>query len=149
MTVHLRIELKEELEEQDTGNGLVDDTRPPVERIPPIVVSLIDQVTLGRGEEKTIHSRSASTASDAAFNRQMKALKNPHVDLEPFYAHERGVSRRHARITLHSTRMTVADLGSTNGTYVNNEKLDANVEYPIKTGDELRLGFLSLTITVL
>lgn len=149
MSLHLRLELKEdnEAENEDIQIGL--DTNPPAEQIQPIVVELISKMTLGRGEDPVLTNKIGDEESEAEFNRQMALLKNPHVDLSSFHAHERGVSRKHARISINNMRLTVADLGSTNGTFVNNEKLDPNVEYPIKAGDELRLGFLSLTLTVI
>lgn len=149
MSLHLRLELKErsEVENEDVPVGL--DTNPPVEQVQPIVVELISKMTLGRGEDPVLKDKMGDRQSEAEFNRQMALLKNPHVDLSSFYAHERGVSRKHARISINNMRLTVADLGSTNGTFVNNEKLDPNVEYPIKAGDELRLGFLSITLTII
>ena len=149
MSLHLRLELKEgsEAENEDIPVGL--DTNPPVEQVQPIVVEVISKMTLGRGEDPVLKDKMGNEQSEAEFNRQMALLKNPHVDLSSFYAHERGVSRKHARISINNMRLTVADLGSTNGTFVNNEKLDPNVEYPIKAGDELRLGFLSITLTII
>lgn len=149
MSLHLRLELKEgsETENEDIPVGL--DTNPPVEQVQPIVVELISKMTLGRGEDPVLKNKMGDEQSEAEFNRQMALLKNPHIDLSSFYAHERGVSRKHARISIINMRLTVADLGSTNGTFVNNEKLDPNVEYPIKAGDELRLGFLSISLTII
>ncbi|RME04022.1 MAG: FHA domain-containing protein [Planctomycetota bacterium] len=42
-------------------------------------------------------------------------------------------------------RRTICDLNSTNGTYLNQEKLIPNLAYLLKTGDQLILGRLSLT----
>ena len=48
------------------------------------------------------------------------------------------VSRRHARITWTGTGYVVEDLGSTNGTYVNDEPVRA--PRPLRSGDLLQLG---------
>lgn len=119
----------------------------------PIQVDIVDSVTLGRGDgndnvlaTKTIGERTQQEIAEAAFNASMRELTNPHVDLERFFAHQRGVSRRHARLKLREVRLTVTDLSSTNGTYINNERLEPNVEYPLSEKDELRLGFLTLSI---
>lgn len=48
------------------------------------------------------------------------------------------VSRRHARIRADGTRVTVADLGSTNGTLVNDVPITG--EYVLHDGDVLRMG---------
>src|SRR4051812_3002415 len=49
-----------------------------------------------------------------------------------------GVSRRHARVLPHNGGVIVEDLGSSNGTYVNGERISGPVE--LGTGDEVQLG---------
>ncbi|HYO59707.1 FHA domain-containing protein [Archangium sp.] len=48
------------------------------------------------------------------------------------------ISRRHAQLTRRGDRLTLKDLGSQNGTYVNRARLTSEVE--IRSGDELALG---------
>jgi pSer/pThr/pTyr-binding forkhead associated (FHA) protein len=48
------------------------------------------------------------------------------------------VSTRHARITLSAGRYQVEDLGSTNGTFINNQRLAQPT--PFGPGDTLRIG---------
>jgi S1-C subfamily serine protease len=48
------------------------------------------------------------------------------------------VSWRHARIDLHPHGASVTDLGSTNGTYVNDKKIE--VQTPLRVGDRIQLG---------
>jgi two-component system, cell cycle response regulator len=48
------------------------------------------------------------------------------------------VSRRHARISLRQGRHFVSDLGSTNGTYLNDEEVLE--EMPLRTGDFVKVG---------
>lgn len=47
------------------------------------------------------------------------------------------VSRRHARIRMEDGKWTVEDLGSTNGTYVNDDPVES---VPLANGDILRVG---------
>lgn len=47
------------------------------------------------------------------------------------------VSRRHARITTHGGEFTIEDLGSTNGTFVNGEKIS---RAKLKDGDRILVG---------
>jgi hypothetical protein len=49
-----------------------------------------------------------------------------------------GVSRRHARVLTQNGSVIVEDLGSSNGTYVNGERITAPVE--LGAGDEVQLG---------
>ncbi len=48
------------------------------------------------------------------------------------------ISRRHAQLTRRGDHLTLKDLGSQNGTYVNNARLTSEIE--IHSGDELALG---------
>ena len=69
-----------------------------------------------------------------------------HVDLSRFDAHERGVSRRHLRITSRGHGVYVSDLNSTNGTWLSGQRLTPFNEYLLHDGDELRLGLLKAII---
>ncbi|MBF0207465.1 MAG: GGDEF domain-containing protein [Oligoflexia bacterium] len=58
-----------------------------------------------------------------------------------------GISRKHINVVVsvnpdESVLVTVADLGSKNGTYLNNVKLDGSVQ--LKKGDVLKLGAIAL-----
>src|SRR5256714_13443966 len=48
------------------------------------------------------------------------------------------VSRRHARFTAQSGQAVVEDLGSTNGTYVNDQPIHS--PRPLNPGDKVRVG---------
>jgi diguanylate cyclase (GGDEF)-like protein len=52
---------------------------------------------------------------------------------------QESVSRHHARITTHGRGYIIEDLGSTNGTYVNDEKIGKE-RCPLKDGDQIRVG---------
>ena len=52
------------------------------------------------------------------------------------------VSRRHARIVIRGTEAVLEDLMSTNGTFVNGERLDA--PYALRAGDKVELGACTL-----
>jgi hypothetical protein len=72
----------------------------------------------------------------------------PDIDLEPYSAYESGVSRLHARIKVEDQNMWITDLGSANGTRVNNQKLSPHQDYPLSNKDVVRLGRLSLQALV-
>ena len=48
-----------------------------------------------------------------------------------------GVSRQHARISMHNAEVTIADLGSRNGTFVNGVKI---TERKLADGDKIQIG---------
>lgn len=70
----------------------------------------------------------------------------PDIDLTPHQAFEHGVSRLHAVIRLHEGQVSVMDLGSANGTYVNGVRLFANTDSPLRNNDILALGKLKIQI---
>jgi pSer/pThr/pTyr-binding forkhead associated (FHA) protein len=57
------------------------------------------------------------------------------------------ISRRHCAIVRSNGRLTVRDLGSRNGTFVNDERIDK--ETPLSVGDELRVGPLKFRISAM
>jgi adenylate cyclase len=55
------------------------------------------------------------------------------------------VSRHHAQLRKRANEVFIIDLGSGNGTYVNNQRIPAQTEIGLKDGDVLRLGTYQLT----
>jgi CheY-like chemotaxis protein len=70
----------------------------------------------------------------------------PEIDLTDYDALSKGVSRRHARLQAKDNRVTVQDLGSNNGTYLNQVQLSVLRPERIYSGDHLRLGKLELQV---
>ena len=52
------------------------------------------------------------------------------------------ISREHAELTIEAQGITIRDLGSANGTWVNERRVDENVS--ISPGDTLRLAEVSI-----
>jgi len=71
------------------------------------------------------------------------------VDLTGYKAHEYGVSRKHALITLRDKKVVIKDNNSANRTLLNNKKLRPLQEYPLKPGDVISLGKLELKFNLL
>jgi hypothetical protein len=57
-------------------------------------------------------------------------------------------SRNHAELRLVGGDVAIIDLGSTNGTFVNDERMQANQPLLLQSGDELRFGDKEFTITI-
>lgn len=55
------------------------------------------------------------------------------------------ISSRHAEVRLSDNKWIITDLGSTNGSFLNNQKLDANSDYEIHDGDIVKLANISFT----
>lgn len=91
-----------------------------------ITLTLKQPIILGRGESK--------------------ARQNL-LDLSEFGALDHGVSRLHCRLERHGDRLTVTDLGSANGTYVNGEPLHPHHIHLLRHGDKLILGTLHLLVS--
>ncbi len=51
-----------------------------------------------------------------------------------------GVSRLHVRLDFEHEQVTVTDLGSTNGTYVNRQRIESHRPRRLKSGDVVNLG---------
>ena len=71
----------------------------------------------------------------------------PDVDLTSDGGLEKGVSRRHAKITRRGSEVFIEDLGSINGTFLNRKKLTPYLPQALKSGDELQLGRLILQVS--
>ncbi len=72
----------------------------------------------------------------------------PDVDLTPFDAYSQGVSRLHATLRVSGDRIILVDLGSSNGTRLNNQKLQSHREYDLRHGDMVSLGRFKLQTLV-
>jgi pSer/pThr/pTyr-binding forkhead associated (FHA) protein len=70
----------------------------------------------------------------------------PDLDLIPFGAEQRGVSRRHVLISRDDDSLFVEDLDSTNHTLLNGYALDPRQRYRLYDGDELVLGLMRLVV---
>lgn len=69
----------------------------------------------------------------------------PDVDLTALDP-QRSVSRRHARFyRIGTTEYVMEELGTANGTFVNDTRLATGVPAPIRSGDSLQLGHVALT----
>ncbi len=83
---------------------------------------------------------------DIVLGRRMPNESAPTVDMTKFNGHLLGVSRRHAIISFKDEGYTLEDLNSTNGTWVNENKLRPNQPYPLQGGDQVRLGNLIMFV---
>jgi pSer/pThr/pTyr-binding forkhead associated (FHA) protein len=99
-----------------------------VEGLPdqPIFLEIEESVVFGRGNPATAIT--------------------PYLDLTPYEAQKKGVSREHLALTKEGNTLKVADLDSTNGTFLNGIRLYPHQPRILRSGDQLVLGQLALKI---
>jgi hypothetical protein len=68
------------------------------------------------------------------------------VDFNAYFARERGVSRAHAALYLIQNSVSIVDLGSSNGTFLNGKTLAPHQPRVIRDEDEVRLGKLMFKV---
>jgi len=68
------------------------------------------------------------------------------LDLGPFGGYGLGLSRRHAVIRWTGGGYEVLDLGSINGTWLNEKRLIPHKSYPLPSGSYLRFGRMRLLV---
>jgi pSer/pThr/pTyr-binding forkhead associated (FHA) protein len=71
----------------------------------------------------------------------------PEVDLTDDQGKEYGVSREHACIFQRDNAVEVEDLGSTNGTLLNGERLAPYISRSMKDGDQIQMGKLLIEVS--
>jgi len=68
------------------------------------------------------------------------------LDLSELGGYQMGISRRHAMIRRGETGYELIDLISTNGSWLNDERLVPNKPYPLASGAQMRFGRMRLLI---
>lgn len=69
-----------------------------------------------------------------------------YVDLSELGAQEFGVSRRHTQLELRENKIYAVDLNSTNGTFVNRERLAPGTPHEVRNRSSLQMGVLILRV---
>jgi len=72
--------------------------------------------------------------------RKPEAALETFLDLAGIDAFNLGISRRHAMIRRKEYGYEISDLASTNGTWLNNERLVPNKPYPLTSGSQVSVG---------
>lgn len=105
--------------------------------------------SFSEGTSLVLHVRDASDPIDLDPSQKMIIGRHdagstiiPDVDLTPHGALEKGVSRHHAALEFGEGTLTLVDLGSSNGTFLNGQRLVQDQPRILRDGDEIRLGKL-------
>ena len=70
----------------------------------------------------------------------------PDIDLSDHEAYAKGVSRLHAKLRINNNQVSLMDLGSSNGTRVNGQRISPHIEYPLENNDILAFGKLQVRL---
>jgi hypothetical protein len=101
------------------------------------------------GKTETVMSMGLEVSTPLTIGRADLVEQHvPGVDLGPFGAQDAGVSRRHAVIWGANDALYIRDLGSTNGTHINDFKLQPNISYKLRNGDRIEVGQLHCTLRI-
>ncbi len=83
---------------------------------------------------------------ETVIGRSEGSTMKPDIDLSAHSAGEMGVSRLHVALQYNAKNnlLSVSDMKSANGTYINGQKLFPQEVRVLRDGDELRLGRLMM-----
>lgn len=130
------------------SGGLVASNEPLVPPTPPVsspgVEAEISLHLLDCGQVLHLAGRSEFTLGRITEGQPIL----PDVDLSPYEAYSQGVSRLHAGLKIVNNRLLVTDLGSSNGTRVNGQKIMPHLDYPLNHGDILALGKFKIQVLI-
>jgi hypothetical protein len=93
-----------------------------------------------------ITSPGGDTSSFEHSGPSIRIGRKPGCELELGGADNQSISREHARIDLAAKGATLVDLGSINGTLLNDRRIPG--PKPLRVGDRIRLGTTGATLTV-
>lgn len=142
---------------EDCGQGLLGEvTEPtlPTRQLDSLPIDLSARATwgtasLGNLSSIVFHIREAEEPIRLDLTDKMvfgradnTSPRQPDVDLGPYGALEKGVSRMHAAIERSDDTLTLFDMGSSNGTHLNGQRLVADQPRVLRDGDEVRFGKL-------
>lgn len=142
---------------EECGQNLIDDRTNatlPTRQLDQLPNELAAKATwgtarFGHGSAVILHVRDAAEpvtlqpARRTVLGRaDVTSTVQPDLDLTPFGALEKGVSRIHAAVERSEDTLTIVDMGSSNGTHLNGQRLLPDQPRVLRDGDEIRLGKL-------
>jgi pSer/pThr/pTyr-binding forkhead associated (FHA) protein len=89
---------------------------------------------------------SISIDREVVLGRKVQDTDDALFDLSALGGFQLGLSRRHAMIRRTETGYVILDLSSTNGTWLNNQRLVPEKPYPLTSGSQLRLGRMRIVL---
>lgn len=84
--------------------------------------------------------------SETVLGRFFDDSEDNNLDLDPYGGGAYGVSRRHVRIICVGNKFVFEDLNSTNGTWLNGQRIPSGTTYPLMSGDQIWLGQFKMQV---
>ncbi len=119
-----------------------DQTAPAAPPMPVVLNNWVTLHLLDTGQVLPLAERNEFTLGRISEGQPIM----PDIDLSPYQAYARGVSRLHAVLKRETSHVFIMDLGSSNGTFVNGKRLPPHVDYTVANGDVIALGKLKIQI---
>lgn len=138
ITTH-KIHTAEARQEAVSDTGRIQPPLPPAHLQSWISLNLIES-----GQILPLADRTEFTLGRSAVGQPIV----PDVDLSPYKAYANGVSRLHAVLKLIQDQIVIVDLGSSNGTYLNGNRLTPYIDTPLAHGDVINLGKLKIQVLI-
>jgi len=84
--------------------------------------------------------------AETVLGRFFDDSENNSLDLDPYGGGAYGVSRRHARIICVDDKFVFEDLNSTNGSWLNGQRIPSGTTYPLMSEDQIWLGQFKMQV---
>ncbi|MBS1717305.1 MAG: FHA domain-containing protein [Armatimonadetes bacterium] len=127
----------------DPGASVVPDNLPP----PPPTKILLPDAAPAPISQTPVSSGTPTLRADSGASYVLQAGENVlgrEDGLAISLVGESSVSRRHAALIVQGSQVTVRDLGSTNGTFVNGQKVTADIV--LHLGDRVQFGAVAMRL---
>ncbi len=122
-----------------------------------VTVPDLKNVRVAPAEEIVIEPEREIYTAEFTINGEIRKIKLAFADRQrrsvgrtkenDLWIDDASVSKIHAALVLNSERqLMVADTGSTNGTFINDERIAYGKATPLKTGDRLRFGTIEIAL---
>jgi len=119
----------------------------PAESVPSFIdIALIPEGGIGIYAAGSFKPHYLPVENELIIGRKTETTTEAILDLSDLDAFNMGLSRRHAMIRRTDSGFEVLDLSSTNGTWLNAERLFPNKPYSLESGSQLRIGRLRLFV---
>jgi pSer/pThr/pTyr-binding forkhead associated (FHA) protein len=129
-TVNIRAKVQEALEDLDRNRAAIE-LEP--DEIAVLISNSADAIKIPYQRPVILGRHAYSTSAEVVF-----------IDLNDYQGYALGVSRKHAQIEKLEDEYLLMDLGSSNGTFLNGDRLSPYKPYILNHGDKIMIGQLAV-----